>query len=158
MRESSDYHNKFVINFVTLKQMFKNRDPSSFSHKENSALKMLYSMGYVFQKKYSKEIHEEFLRFNKEFFNDMCYYLKEKLEENHCYKLKRIFIDFNNYIKKEECSSENKFVKYSIGCLSITSLRVVYQRMDSTIGNRALRMKEFGGEDMFLLVMKIINH
>jgi hypothetical protein len=162
MRETGDYCNKFTINFVTLKQIHINHDnqsfyfPTSASYKQHYALKMLYSMGYLFQDKYSKQIHDQFVTFNKELFNNMCYYLKEKLEENHCYKLKRIFNDFDVYMKEkhkeEEGESLEKKQPYSIGCVSLTPLRVLYQRMDSSKGNRALRMPQFGGEDMFLLV------
>jgi len=161
MRETAQYHNKFTINFVTLKQVSIEHDnqsffmPSSASHKQHYALKMLYSMGYIFQDKYSKQTHDQFVAFDKKLFNKMCYYLKEKLEENHCYKLKRIFNDFDIYMKEkrkeEQESSEEKF-SYCIGCVSITPLRLIYQKMESSVGNRALRMKQFGGEDMFLLV------
>jgi hypothetical protein len=58
-------------------------------------------MGYIFQDKYSKQTHDQFVTFDKELFNNMCYYLKEKLEENHCYKVKRIFDDFNAYMKEK---------------------------------------------------------
>ncbi|CAF4203221.1 unnamed protein product, partial [Rotaria sordida] len=69
--------------------------PRSASHKQHYALNMLYSMGYVFQDKYSKQMHDQFVAFDKELFNNMCYYLKEKLEENHCYMLNRIFDEYN---------------------------------------------------------------
>jgi hypothetical protein len=109
-------------------------------------------MGYVFEDKYSKQTYDQFV---KELFNKMCYHLKKKLEENHCYKIKRIFNDFDIYMKEKrkegDESSEEKF-PYSIGCISLTPLRLLYQKMESSLGNRALRMPQFGGEDMFLLV------
>jgi hypothetical protein len=116
---------------------------------------MLFSLGYLFQDKYGKQLHDQFVAFDKELFNEMCYYLKEKLEDNHCYNIKRVFEDFTSYIKekrKEEKQSGAKKLPYCIGCISVTPLRVLYQRMESTIGNRALRMPQFGGEDMFLLI------
>jgi hypothetical protein len=162
MRETDEYRNKFTINFVTLNQPYFNDNnrqsfylPSSASNKQHYALKMLYSMGYVFQDKYSKQTHDQFVAFNKELFNNMCYYLKEKLEQNHCYKVKRIFDDFDNYLKEKHKEEEQLPVKkspYCIGCVSLTPLRVLYQKMENSIGNRALRMAQFGGEDMFLLV------
>ncbi|CAF4406086.1 unnamed protein product, partial [Rotaria sp. Silwood2] len=153
----------FIINFVSLKQVPLNNNnnnqsfnlPSSASNKQRYALKMLYSMGYIFQDKYSKQIHDQFVAFDKESFNNMCYYLKEKLEENHCYMLKRIFDEYHTYLKekrKEEQEFSVQKLPYCIGCISLTPLRLIYQRMESSIGNRALRMRQFGGEDMFLLV------
>ena len=83
MRETNEYRNKFTINFVTLQQVQANNNnqqpfylPSSASHKQHYALKMLYSMGYIFQDKYSKQTHDQFVTFDKGLFNDMCYYLK----------------------------------------------------------------------------------
>ena len=159
--ETDEYRNKFIINFVTLTQacVKSNNQPFNLpplaSNKQRYSLSMLYSMGYVFQDKYSKSTHEQFATFSKELFHSMCCYLKEKLEENHCYRVKHIFDDFTTYVKekdkKEQESSSDK-LPYCVGCVSLTPLRLLYQRMQPSIGNRALRMEKFGGEDMFLLV------
>ncbi|CAF3947011.1 unnamed protein product [Rotaria sordida] len=162
-KETDNYRNKFKIYFVSLKQVQCDNNnnkqpfnlPRSASHKQHYALKMLYSMGYVFQDKYSKQMHDQFVAFDKELFNNMCYYLKEKLEENHCYMLNRIFDEYNTYLEKKRKKEQEYSVQklpYSIGCISLTPLRIIYHRMESPIGNRALRMRQFGGEDMFLLV------
>ncbi len=160
-RETDEYRDRFTINFVTLTQVPARENNQSFnlppsaSHRQQYALKMLFSLGYLFQDKYGKQLHDRFVAFDKELFNEMCYYLKGKLEENHCYKVPRVFEDFAGYIKekrKEEKQSGAKKLSYCIGCVSVTPLRVLYQRMESTIGNRALRMPQFGGEDNFLLI------
>ena len=161
MKETGGYKNKFVINFVTLKQTSIDNSrrrlnlPATASHQQHYALHMLYSMGYVFQDKYSAKFHDEFIRFakNEDQFNEICYYLKEKLQENHCYGLKMIFKDYPNYIQqKRQESSNNNTLSYKIGCVSLTPLRLVYQPMTSSIGNRVIRNPEFGGADNFLLV------
>ncbi|CAF1024519.1 unnamed protein product [Adineta steineri] len=161
-KETDEYHDKFTINFVTLEKEFikENKQlfvlPPSASHKQQYALKMLYSLGYLFQDKYGGQRHSEFIDYIKnDSFNDMCYYLKEKLEENHCYKVKRIFIDFEAYMKekrKEEKPLNVKKPTYCFGCISITPLRILYQKMETSIGNRALRMPQLSGEDNFLLI------
>ncbi|CAF1643998.1 unnamed protein product [Rotaria sp. Silwood1] len=163
IQETVNCPHRFTIYFVSLRQVSLNANnnsqpfnlPSSASNKQHYALKMLYSMGYLFQDKYSKQIHDQFIAFDKELFNNMCYYLKEKLEENHCYMLKRIFDEYDTYLKekrKEDQEYPVQKLSYCIGCISLTPLRLIYQKMESSIGNRALRMKQFGGEDMFLLV------
>ncbi|UJR11488.1 hypothetical protein I4U23_015668 [Adineta vaga] len=160
-RETDEYHDKFTVNFVTLEQNVVKKEnqlfylPSSASHNQHYALNMLFSMGYVFHDKYSQQLHDEFVKFDKDSFNDMCYYLKEKLELNHCYRIKGIYAEFDAYLKekrKDEKDLEEPKLPYCVGCISITPLRILYQKMQSTIGNRALRLKTFGGPDMFLLV------
>ena len=147
---------KLKIQFVTLLQdPVENRKEAfalspSVSYKQQYALQMLYSMGYIFQDKYSREIHNRLVQFDEEIFLEICYKLKEKLEENHCYNLKDIF-DLFNVDVKEKCEEE-KSLGHWIGSISITPLRLLYRKLESSIENRVLRMTEFQNEGMFLLV------
>lgn len=147
---------KFKIQFVTLQQEpVENRQeifrlPPSSSYKQQYALQMLYSMGYIFEDKYSRDIHNRLVRFDEEIFLEICWKIKEKLEENHCYDLKGIFDLFN--INTREKSKEEKSLTYCIGSISLTPLRLLYRRMESSIENRVLRMAEFQTAGMFLLV------
>jgi hypothetical protein len=156
----NEYRTKFNINFVTLRDVPVENDkqsfylPSSASNKQQYALEILYSMGYVFQDKYSKQIHDKFATLDQELFSHMCYDLKDKLEEDHCYNLQRIFDVFNGNTE-DKCQEEQSLAEkplYSIGSVLLTPLRLLFQKRESSIGNRALRMREFNDEDMFLLV------
>ncbi|UJR24243.1 hypothetical protein I4U23_027210 [Adineta vaga] len=155
-RSSNGRRNKFNIKFVTLQQEFAENDeklfdlPSSTSTKKQYAFHILDSMGYVFQDKYSKELHERFIASDDESFNQMCYFFKDRLEENHCYDM---HCDLKNYIKRnceEKQSSETKV--YSVGSVVVTPLRLLFQKRETTAGNRALRILQTNDEDMFLLV------
>jgi hypothetical protein len=151
---------KFEMNFVTLREnhVEKNEQPfdmpNTTSKKQRYVLEMLYSMGYVFQDKYSKQLHDHFCGLDNEQFIQMCYYLKEKLEEDHCYNLEGVFdkfiADTKGKCKEEQCLSNG--LSFLTGCITITPLRLLYQKEESHEGNRALRAREFGEEDTFLLV------
>ena len=159
--ETDEYHDKFTINFVTLERNISKKSnhqfqlPSSAPYEHHYALNMLFSMGYVFSDKYSQKLHQKFSEFDKELFNTMCYYLKDQLKENHCYHITRVFDDFNDYWKekrREKKNSIQELLPYSVGCILITPLRIVYERMEATKGNRAIRVASLGGPDMFVLV------
>jgi hypothetical protein len=160
IHSSNEYYTKFKVYFVTLQQVtVENNEqpfdlPLSASSKKYYALKMLYSMGYVFQDKYLNQVHDQLITFGEELFINRCYYLKDKLEENHCYNLQRIFEDFDADMKEkdQEEQSSAKKDRYSSGSISLTPLRILYQKRVPSSGNRLLRMQEFNGEDMFLLV------
>ena len=122
--------------------------PTSASFKRRYGMNMLYSLGYLFQDRYNQEMHHKFMELDDESFYRICLDLKKQLEENHCYSIQQIFHDFDNDIKNERRTEE----QYSIGHISITPLRIVYHERRLTIGNRALRMAKFGGEENFLYV------
>jgi hypothetical protein len=150
------YPAQFKPTFVTLQEEHTENDKPPFylppltSKTQLYALKVLNSMGYVFQDKYSKEIHNRFATMDQDAFQHMCYFLKNKLEEDHCYNLQCIFDVFSGDTT-EKCQ-KGRTPPFSIGSISLTPLRLLFQKRESSIGNRALRMKEFADEDMFLLV------
>ena len=155
-RGNNERRTKFNIKFVTFREEFAKYNeqlfylPSSASMKKQYAFNILNSMGYVFQDKYSGELHEKFVTLNDELFNDICYSLKDQLEKDHCYDLRCVFNDYSKDKCEEGQSSEKK--TYSIGSIVLTPLRLLFEKRESTIGNRALRMLQFNNEDMFLSV------
>jgi hypothetical protein len=92
-------------------------------------------MGYVFQDKYSKQIHNQLITFDEESFDRICYDLKDKLNEDHCYNLQCIF-DVLSGDTEEKCQEEQsptKKLPYSISPVRLTPLRLLFRKREPSI-------------------------
>ncbi|CAF2572896.1 unnamed protein product [Rotaria sp. Silwood2] len=139
---------QFIQNFVDFQFSLSSNNKNSclyLDDKDFSSIlgsydmKMLGSLGYLFQDKYLMDNHikSRFISYHKESsdkFYDLCHVLWDNLQKDHCYFIQNIFIDQN--IFHGTLSEKNK---YRVPHVIITPLRILFQPIHLTTGHRAIR-------------------
>ncbi|CAF1307954.1 unnamed protein product [Adineta ricciae] len=160
----TDRPERYHINFSTFKisdwskEFNKNQRPDPFSYRNASfqdryALQMLISLGFVFRDKWAQLTDQE-LNWNRWNVDDrytLCCYTLEQLKNDHGYDLSRTAKDYNETRKTATEADgnmngqvmlvENK-QRLQVAVCTLTPLKISFQPLEVTTGNRALRNPE----------------
>ena len=153
-----DQYSQYEINFSTFKISDwsevnnTNSNPVDGSFEDRYAFQMLVSLGFVFQDKWA-ELTDRDLIWHKWNTNNryaVCCFARKRLCEDHGYDLKQTLKDYNGTREELRRSDENtdrqtglvrnKFTELlKVACCTLTPLKIIFQPLETTIGNRALR-------------------
>lgn len=128
-----------------------NPDPFNYqraSYEDRYGLQILISMGYVFRDKWAQLTDQE-LKWNtcdRQERYSLCCFVADQLRADHGYDLTRAIQDYNatkKERKKAEAAGGQNRTPLKVAACTLTPMRNIFQRLEETVGSRALRHPEY---------------
>ncbi|CAF1284234.1 unnamed protein product, partial [Didymodactylos carnosus] len=137
----------------------------SSSHKSLYSMEMLYSLGFIFEDKYNfstklqQSMNDLTSRCDNTFYQLTLNAYKE-LKQDHCLDLTKIFNEekfkeIQNELlldNDQQQQQQQEPIYYQVGHLCVTPMRILVLPMETIMGHRILRRKDFGGKENFIIV------